>query len=403
MEFRRKGACDQRRRRVLIEENLLAETEGNGPSASSIDGELQSGPPARRSKPYADAALADRLPPITAVIPRRAWTLVFLTLVGLAVIAGLEAVYGNLCLWPRTMWPSEFAALDIEAPGGLAAWFSSLALATAALQGVQIYRMRRHKTDDYRGRYRMWLWMPAALLFMAACVATHVHQDLMALADQLSGVAAPVDRALLWPLGYCIAWVLLSVRLAFEMRACPMALASLGAATGCYFGATIMVWIPGAFEAELVRTMATTSIVMLGHLATFVTIATYGRHVYLEAQDLASADAEASKRRAAGRGKTLPPKTADHSSMRAGSSSDPSRKEPQGKTARTGVGGERSEGSPAPRTTKKSDASPRASLPAEPSEPEILKGNFGESRKLSKAERRRLRKQQRRERARKAA
>lgn len=403
MQFRRNGACDQRRRRVLIEENLL-ETELDEDSAlpatrtanhNSADCGLQS---------YTDAAQAERLPPITAVIPRRGWTLAALALAGLAVIAGLEALYGKIHLSPVGIWPAELRAFDVQGRGGLATWFSSLMLALAALQGIQIYRIRRHKANDYRGRYRLWLWVPLALFSMAMCVATHLHHDLAVLASQAYAVVAPADESLLWPVVYCAAWSLFSLRLAFEVRESRVSLASLCLSTCCYFGAAVMVVVPNLVPDPVVSVIVTTAAAMLGHLATFFTVAAYGRHVYLDSQGLVPARVPSQELKETRKRKSVQSRTREDDEAEPVSSKDHPKGGSSKKAIRTRVAKDLSAEADASSSTVRDRSDQVADVIAmSDAQPEILDGEPPENRKLSKAERRRLRKQRRREQARKAA
>jgi len=403
MQFRRNGACDQRRRRVLIEENLL-ETELDEDSTLPAASSTNHCAAERGLQSYADAAQADRLPPITAVIPRRGWTLALLALAGLAVIASLEALYGKLQLSPRDTWPSELGALDVQGRGGLAAWFSSLMLAMAALQGVQIYRIRRHKANDYRGRYRLWLWVPLALFLMAMCVATHLHHDLARLASSVSAIVARADETPLLPLAYCVVWTLVSLRLAFEVRENRVSLASLCLATCCYFAAAIMVVVPDLASDRLISVMVTTAVAMLGHLATFFTVAAYGRHVYLDSQGLVLARVKSPGRQKTSKRKPVQRRADDDEDVAVASTRDRSRDKSGRKDVRTHVAND----GPAEAHPESSTSVDRSDQVADiialsETQPQMLEGEPSENRKLSKAERRRLRKQKRREQTRKAA
>ena len=399
MQFRRSGACDQRRRRVLIEENLLEAELDEGialPSGKSSD----SNSAGLRS--YADAALADRQPPLTAVIPRRRWTLAVLALSGLVAITGLEALYANLQLWPRDMWPSEFGALDVQDRGGLAAWFSSLMLALAAFQGVQIYRIRRHKTDDYRGRYRLWLWVPVALFFMATCVATHIQHDLAKLASGIAGIVVPADETLLWPLAYCAVWTLVSLRLAFEIRVSRASLVLLFVATCCYFATAILALVPDLFLDRTVNIMVATTTAMLGHLATFLTVAVYGRHVYLDSQGMVPVREKSPRRQKPRKEDAVRPRASDDGEVDVATSSDRSGEKPSKRIVQTVE--KPGKGTAPTRAASDSSAKTRASSSAvreqiddvpdvislSDAQPQLQEGESSADQKLSKAERRRL-------------
>lgn len=412
MGFRRNDVCDQRRRRVLIEENLGEsglDLEGSVPP----DADSSCGSADRLLPSYTDAALADRRSPITAVIPQRRWTVVVLLLSGLAVIAGIQAAYGKQHLLPPEMWASDFTALDVQAAGGLAAWFCSLVLAVAAFQGLQIYRLRRHKNDDYRGRYRVWLWVPMVLFFMATAVATHIHHDLATLASGLANITAPTEGGPLWPLAYCALWTLISLRLAFELRDSRVSLVSLLLATGCYFAvafAFLYSDIAVAKIGEINYVMATTTFAMAGHLATFLTVATYGRHVYLDSQGVLPTRAPRTSRKKSQEESDREPSSDERSSAAERSS----RKQSRASVIPVNTANDGSEPCDAPdRTSKKRTGQSKRRKLSDETAPQTTEGSedasqespdgASDNRRLSKAERRRLRKQKRREQRRKAA
>ena len=56
---------------------------------------------------------------------------------------------------------SEVAALGLTGRGTIASWFSSFLLIITGLASLQIYALRQHRRDDYRGTYRLWIWMAA--------------------------------------------------------------------------------------------------------------------------------------------------------------------------------------------------------------------------------------------------
>ena len=288
MSFPRRGQGDQRRRRVLIEENRADSSTARETAAS------QSSTAERRSAlantiAYPAAALADRQPSIMALIPRRRWTLVVILLVGLSVIAALEAAYGNLLLWPRESWPCAFRSLDLRARGELAACFSSVLLAGAAIQSLLIYRLRRHRLDDYRGRYRLWSWIPLVWIGMGLGVSTHAGDDLADLTARLCGSQTSQATAFWTPLILGGVWLMIVTRLAIEVRRSRTSVAFLLIATCGYLAANLIRSGLLAPTSEVLQVMIASSSDMAGYLATFLAVATYSRHVFLEAHGMLAA------------------------------------------------------------------------------------------------------------------
>ena len=240
MGLRRIAAGDQRRRRVLIEERLnLVGVEGEPDSerhptakAGTVDGHS-----------YSRAASLSLQSPSVAVLAARPFTQLVLSLSCLAAIVGLLAFYGHWRLWPTGTWQRYLSCLDVQRPGSLATWLCSLMLCVAAFQGIQIYRLRRHKTDDYRGRYRVWAWFPGILLATALSVATGVHRELTALLVGCLWHDAPQEYVAMLPLAALGVWLLVAARLTFELRPNRWSLSSLAAATAGYLAGVIVAQI----------------------------------------------------------------------------------------------------------------------------------------------------------------
>jgi hypothetical protein len=284
MVFGRSGTCDQRRRRVLIEENISAGEENGGePSA----GDRESVSPGVRTPPrrYPEAASA-ACQPLTAVIPQRGWTLLVLLLGGLAAVVGLEALHGQSQIWPAAYWPRRVPAFNVLMPGGLATWFASLVLAFAGFQGVQVYRLRRHRADDYRGRYRHWLWASSLLFVLAASVGTHVHIQLAEPLLQELGLSAAWRSILPTVLLPAVLWVPFAVCLALEMRESRLAEAALLGASLAYAASCGLSQFTGLLRDPITGTMVVSALGLLGHVAVWLMTASYARHVFLDSQGL---------------------------------------------------------------------------------------------------------------------
>lgn len=283
MGLRRIAPGDQRRRRVLIEESLSvvsAEADSDQPRQPTSKFGLVNG------NSYSDAAGLQCQPPTVILLASRPFTITVTALSSLVLLVGLLAAYGHWRLWPRDLLPAPMSVLDLERPGNLTAWFCSLLLASAAFQGVQIYRLRRHKTDDYRGRYRVWVWIPLVLFAMAAGQATEVHRDLVDLAVALVSPKSSLDHAAAWPLFAALAWILVAVRLAFEMRVSRWATAFLTTATVGYLASLMTGQLTVQPISQMLVVFASSALLTIGHLGVFVSILIFGRFVYLDSQGL---------------------------------------------------------------------------------------------------------------------
>ncbi len=172
------GPGDQRRRRLFTEERAAA--AGIAAAAAASPTSRVTTPPVHKTQRYGDAEFLDQQPSLLDLAPRRliGWALIFLA--GAMLIAAIEA----LSVWmPRLTAVlghrppvGPIAAFDLGGKGSLAAWFSSLLLLAASLVAVLVYSVRRHQVDDYRGRYRVWLWAALCWFLMASDAAASLHE-----------------------------------------------------------------------------------------------------------------------------------------------------------------------------------------------------------------------------------
>ena len=366
MAFRRTGHGDERRRRVLLDEMRGTNSAGSdgGPEAAVT----RRASAAIRSGKYSTAALASHQPPVTCLIPKRMWTLAVMFLGGASAIAGLESLYGNVYANAHDALLGPLVALDAAARGSLMSWLSSLFLDMAAIGSIMVYSLRRHRLDDYRGRYRIWLCAGALCVLGSIDVVTGLHVALASQLTELSGTPLYGDGRVWW---IAVAAVLVGttfLRFSVEMRTCPSAVACLllagaGYVTGALIELDLLFPDGGAFAL-----MVQSSCLMFAHLFVVLAIASYCRRVYHQAQGELP---ERRKRRSKEGDDTTTAQAAAKNAGTARASASI-----RFDAAHDGSGS----------TSRSDDLSP--ALP-EPNEEETADG----SRRLSKSERRRLRKQ----------
>ena len=276
MEFRRNGQRDERRRRVLRDELLTGDTV-QASEATRLKGEAE-------ARVYSDAALASHQPPLTCLLPKRAWTLVLWILVASVSVAGVEVLYSRCFVSLPPESQVSLTALDVTARGSLASWLSSSTLFVGSLVSVLVYSIRRHRIDDYRGRYRVWLWAAAGFLVASLDATTGLHAIIA------SGLGLATGSSWLGhgPVG---ALVVLSVmfgplyaRMMFELSASRWATAFLLVAGGLYLIATAYLWPSANVPALVTNTIIGSATLLSAHICIVLAATLLGRHVYLEAQ-----------------------------------------------------------------------------------------------------------------------
>ena len=174
-------AASQRRdqrRRLVVSWNRSAAT----PSSSQ--------PETQRLADYSPEALPEHQPSLATLLPAGlgGFALTAACLLGVlaaAVGVGLwEAVAGgpvfgrNAERFAATL-ASARRCLDVQSLFSLGGWLAQICLIAATATALIVRLMRRHRRDDYQGRYRAWGWL-AGLFALTACAGQVPLGDLFA-------------------------------------------------------------------------------------------------------------------------------------------------------------------------------------------------------------------------------
>jgi hypothetical protein len=152
---------------------------------------------------------------------------------GLLTIAVLEVAYyfaAGIDLWAA----GELRSLDLARADSLAGWFAALVMFATAVLSLFIYSVRRYRLDDYRGRYRVWLWGALVWLAMSIDAVADLRGAVITLGVELSGRTGPGGGVLWWlaPWGLVVFWF--GLRMLLDVRGCRTATASF------LFGFTVL-------------------------------------------------------------------------------------------------------------------------------------------------------------------
>ncbi len=274
VQFFRSGQHDDRRRRVLTEEVTASAVAT--PAKSAARGA------ARR---YAVEALRDHQPRLIDFIPQRLTTLCLLFALGLAVIGGLEAIYATRVL---DLKETRLPSFDLMAEGSLNNWFSSVALDLAGVVALVIFSLRRHRMDDHHGRYRIWILAAVCWLWLSVDEAASLHESLQAALTELAGQSAK-ETEMLWIGTYALLIGGVSLRLIFEMRPCRSSITAF-VFSGATFAASIvahMGWLPPA--ALEYQVLIEEGCEMGGSLLLLLAMCLHARYIILDTQGLIAA------------------------------------------------------------------------------------------------------------------
>ncbi len=270
-----------RRRRVLNEEVLSASSSHVALRAMADAREASTGAPR-----YSDAAGVENHPQVTDFVPRRYRTVALLVLAGVLTTAALGGLHYFAVPIATAGGLTHIGLFAMSAPGSLASWIAAVVLLVAAVKCLLVYSIRRHRIDDYRGRYRIWLAAALACLLLSADSVTGLHEALAQSLSHHTGWAALRAGAVWWLViaGLPLTWI--AVRMLLDVKECRVAAALLVGVVACFLsaGASFLGLIPAA-DARL-ESLTTGAAMLLADWLLLAAVVSYARFVVLDAQGL---------------------------------------------------------------------------------------------------------------------
>jgi hypothetical protein len=293
-------ARDGRRRRVLNEEARTASGLNVARMTEAVDHDAPR---------YGEQASIENHPQITDYIPRRKRAVILTVFAGGATAAAAQATI-------RFADPIAQAIPGLTADNlvdrfahGAVAWTSAVALLLSAMVARLMFNLRRHRVDDYAGRYRVWRWITWGAALASFNAVTQVHSVLGDIAQSATGKTLTAGGAEWWlaPVGLVGGWMF--IKLALEISESRSSLAMLMLAGGCYLAAAAGAL--GLAPAALTGwgNPLTTALPLAGHTFALAGLLIFGRYVVLDVQGLiehrpkAAAEKPAKKNSAAPRSK----------------------------------------------------------------------------------------------------
>ena len=274
MQFRRSGQRDERRRRVLIDESTGVSGQAAGGQPSPED---QGG--------YTAAARLENQPRLTDLIPQRLRTWALLVLLAVAAIYGLQQG-ANQLLVDSVEGVNRFA---LEGPGTLAAWYASSLLLVAAGGCLMVYLLRRHKVDDYRGHYRLWLWSAAWCLMASLETSTEIHRSLQVIVMGLPVALSAEELNWGWLSAVALGGLVLGVRMSIEVRDSYWTNCFWLPTVAAYSAVMLLAFDVSWIHAVLPDSLTGGLLLVIGHTALAATAWMEARHVFRDAQGLVPA------------------------------------------------------------------------------------------------------------------
>jgi hypothetical protein len=264
---------------------LLAEdlTANSMPSVDSQQDGRSDSAVTHKSEHYGDAEFLENQLRLTDLVPRRMLSALLLLAVGVAVIGCLVMLYvAAPKIIPTTAGGHGIAALG--KPGGLGNWVASLLLLQGSFFALVVYTIRRHKVDDYHGRYRVWLWAAACCFLMATDAAAGLHSTFQQALVAWTHSRIVGDGSIWWiaPSILLIGWV--AVRLLIDMRPSRLSTAAIVLAAIAYFTALTASSTVVRMPSETARSAFVYISLLGGHLLLAWSMALHARFVLLDAE-----------------------------------------------------------------------------------------------------------------------
>ncbi len=266
------------RRRRLLGDSAGDELDGDEPIRADRSHHASPEPTVR----YADAARIDLDRRLHDLFPSGYPMLALVTICGLALVALLVVLDVWSSAMARVLSAEEVAALQLTGSRNLSHWLASTILALCGALALFTYSLRRHRVDDYHGRYRVWIWMSLACWMGSLGETTDVGHVVRGVCRRLADYSGASDYTLWYALGFLLL-VGFGIRLAIEMRRCRLAVLALK----CSLAAMVLSstvrhgWL---FDLGPNKQLAARGIALCGYVFLLSSLLSYLRYVTLEMQ-----------------------------------------------------------------------------------------------------------------------
>jgi hypothetical protein len=247
--------------------------------------------PAVKGDRYTPAAKRENHRHTTDFIPRHWAKLGVGYIASLAAVAGLLFGFVKWCCEQNSEQSNSLGLaplFDAANGGSLAGWLSSLLFGFSAAGSVLVYSIRRHKLDDYRGRYRLWLWSAAAWLVMSIDATANLHTPFSSAMVRMTGWSMLPGGAMWWIGIWGGIVAILALRLLLEVRQCRTATLGFTLVFSLWAAAlaTDYGWLHLSQSPEMNAAVVAIAGRLIGQVTLFFTIAFYARHVLLDSEGL---------------------------------------------------------------------------------------------------------------------
>jgi len=259
-------------------------------NASSATGTSQRNPestqPPADAPRYAVGAHIENHPQVTDLVPRRYRVVGLSVMFGAMVAVTAETIAHHAASLSKLTSVISAAEITSLFADRFVAWSTATMLLVLAAYAKLIFLLRRHRVDDYRGRYRVWriaVWTALALSLHAVVGG---HTIAARALGHFSGWNLLPNNAAWWlaPTAIFGGWLL--VKLALDVAECRSALTAYVLAMGCFVAAGVALagWLPAGLAAWT-ETLGR-SLPLAGYTLLLAGTLLFARYVVLDVQGL---------------------------------------------------------------------------------------------------------------------
>ena len=271
----------------------------------------------RASKLYSAGAITTSQPRISELVPRRKRWVVLCMAAALIPVLLVQQLYiirvgriqsaanlfasQNLAVSQQQqnlqVAASRLYPLHLFGVGTVANWFASTLLIITALGCLIVYSIRRHKVDDYGGRYRVWPWVAGFLAIASLDASTGIHRMFMFAMMRITRRELWAGGTGWWLFTGATIGGILAILVLRDIWRSRGATVAFVLSIACYFGATIFYLRKYSIGTSDHDMMAWSTQLLGGHALLFCAVLVYLRFVRLEAAgEILSRSAKSKKR-----------------------------------------------------------------------------------------------------------
>ena len=214
-----------RRRRLLSDESLATADQRPLRLADDDDADAMARP---KLDPAAASSTQSQV--LVNLVPTHLLSIALVLVGGLSLVGLILAGHRARPTLAAALGDAAAACFDLAAPGNVGQWFASALWLLAGVTTLFVYALRRHRADDYHGRYRVWILMGLACLVASLIEGGGLGAVFRGGLRRLAA-AGTLGDSFLWPAGVATVLALVGLRLFFEIRRSRLAVAALALAS----------------------------------------------------------------------------------------------------------------------------------------------------------------------------